>query len=115
MATHPITSTHTGTRTDRGRVASCRKRWADVYLRIALRRKCPTTGPIARGDVVAVEWVYSGTNSGPLATPDGVLPPTGRAVTLRGASFLRFNSAGLIVEEHRYYDRSSFFQQLGLQ
>ena len=73
------------------------------------------TRPISRGDIVAVEWEYSGTNSGPLAAPDGLLPPTNRAVTLRGASFLRFNSDGLIVEEHRYYDRSSLLQQLGLQ
>lgn len=67
-----------------------------------------------RGDQVAVEWEYSGTNTGPLAGPGGVQPPTNRPVTIRGASFLRLNSDGLIAEEHRYYDVRSLFQQLAL-
>lgn len=71
--------------------------------------------PLVRGDTVAVEWEYSGTNTGPLATPTGVLPPTNRQVRLRGASFLVVNPEGLIAEEHRYYDARSLFQQLGLQ
>jgi steroid delta-isomerase-like uncharacterized protein len=71
--------------------------------------------PVVRGDTVAVEWEYSGTNTGPLTTPGGVLPPTNRHVNLRGASFLRFSREGLIAEEHRYYDSRSLFHQLGLQ
>ncbi len=67
------------------------------------------------GDTVAAEWEYSGMNTGPLASPDGVLPPTNRRLSLRGASFLRCSRDGAIVEEHRYYDRTSFFQQLGLR
>lgn len=70
--------------------------------------------PIARAGQVAVEWEYAGTNTGPLAGPGGVQPSTNRPVTVRGASFLRVNSEGLITEEHRYYDARSLFQQLAL-
>jgi len=71
--------------------------------------------PAIRGNTVAVEWEYSGKNTGPLATATGVVPPTNRPMRVRGASFLRINPKGLIAEEHRYYDARSLFQQLGLQ
>ena len=70
--------------------------------------------PLGEGDTVAVEWEYSGTNTGPLASPTGAIPPTNRPAKFRGASFLRYNHEGLIAEEHRYYDSRSLFQQLGL-
>ncbi len=69
---------------------------------------------IRRDDTVAVEWEYSGTHTGPLTTPAGPVAPTNRPVKLVGASFLRFNAEGLITEEHRYYDRASLLEQLGL-
>ncbi len=70
---------------------------------------------IRGGKTVAVEWEYSGTNSGPLATPEGSVPATNRSMKLAGGSFLRLNDEGLIAEEHRYYDRLSLMEQLGLQ
>ncbi len=66
-------------------------------------------------DCVAVEWDYTGKNTGPLTGPTGPVPPTNRIVTVRGASFLRYGSDGLIAEEHRYYDSRSLMQQLGVQ
>ncbi len=45
-----------------------------------------TSPVLAGGDTVAVEWEYSGKNTGPLATPAGTIAPTNRSVTLRGAS-----------------------------
>lgn len=70
---------------------------------------------ISDDDTIAVEWEYSGTNTGPLPTPAGVLPATNRRMTLRGASFLRLDTEGLIAEEHRYYDARALFQQLGVE
>jgi predicted ester cyclase len=70
--------------------------------------------PVVRGDHTAVEWVYRGTHAGPIVIPGGVVvPPTGRPIVLRGASFLRFNAQGLIAEEHRYYDVRGLLEQLG--
>src|SRR5690349_2461243 len=62
------------------------------------------------GNTCAVEWEYAGKNTGPLAMPDGVHAATNRELRLRGVSFLRFRSDGLIAEEHRYYDSHSMFR-----
>ena len=69
--------------------------------------------PVVRGDHTALEWEFRGTHTGPLVLSSGVVPPTGRHIVLRGASFLRFNARGLIAEEHRYYDVRSLLEQLG--
>jgi len=69
---------------------------------------------LSGGDRIAVEWEYSGTNTGPLATAAGVLPPTNQRMSVRGASFFRVDLPGLIAEECRYYDTRSLFQQLGI-
>ena len=65
-------------------------------------------------DGIAVEMELLGTNLGPLATPEGEIPPTSQSLVLRMARFFRFNSFGEITEDHRYYDTASIIQQLGL-
>jgi hypothetical protein len=69
--------------------------------------------PVVRGDHTALEWEFRGTHAGPIAIPGAVLTATRRAITLRGASFLRFTREGLIAEEHRYYDVCSLLDQMG--
>jgi len=66
------------------------------------------------GDTVIVEGRFRGTNTGPLAGPDGELPPTGRAVDLPFADFSQL-SEGKIVEYRTYYDQATLFTQLGLE
>ena len=70
---------------------------------------------IAQDSVAAVEWEYSGTNTGPLTTPTGEQPPTNRSMSLHGVSILQFTGEGLIGQEFRCYDTKSLFQQLGLE
>ena len=68
---------------------------------------------IESGDHAVAEGVYSGTHTGPLATPQGELPPTGR--TLRLPICLVFEvAAGRITSNHAYYDQMTFAAQLGL-
>jgi steroid delta-isomerase-like uncharacterized protein len=67
-----------------------------------------------KGDRAAGEIRMTGTNSGPLATPMGEVPATGKRMDLRGALVGRINGANLIVEERRYYDTGTLMQQLGL-
>ncbi len=67
-----------------------------------------------KGEVGAGEIRITGTNTGPLATPMGEIPPTGKRMDLRGASFLRIGGQDLIVEERRYYDTGVLMRQLGL-
>jgi steroid delta-isomerase-like uncharacterized protein len=58
-------------------------------------------------NVGVILWTFSGTNTG-----EGVAPPTGKAATISGISFIRF-ADGKITEEHVSYDTASMYQQLG--
>src|SRR5712691_4341679 len=66
-----------------------------------------------KGDRAVGEVKMTGTNSGPLATPMGEVPATGKRVDLRGALVGRITAENLIVEERRYYDTGTMMKQLG--
>jgi steroid delta-isomerase-like uncharacterized protein len=65
------------------------------------------------GDTVAVEGRFTGTHTGPLATDDGDVEPTGAAVDLRFADISQVRN-GKIVAYHTYYDQLGLLTQLGL-
>jgi len=59
------------------------------------------------------QFRFEGTNTGPLATPDGDAPPTGRSVTFPYCVVARFEN-GVIAEFDEYFDRLEMLQQLGV-
>ena len=63
----------------------------------------------ADGDLVAVHWRSTGTNT----VKTGSFPGTGKAVAIDGMTFFRFKD-GRIVEEWSTYDNLSVMQQLGM-
>jgi steroid delta-isomerase-like uncharacterized protein len=63
---------------------------------------------VAEGDLVAVHWTGTGTNTG----EGGGLPATGRKVTARGMTFFRFRD-GRIAEEWSVVDMLGVMRQLG--
>ena len=65
------------------------------------------------GDAVFVEGVRSGTHTGPLATPEGELPATGRRVASRFVVVAAVRD-GRIAASRNYHDRLDFLAQLGL-
>ena len=65
------------------------------------------------GDRVVVEGRFTGTNTGPLQTPAGEVPGTGRAMVLPFADVFRV-ADGRIVEHRVYYDTLGLLAQLGL-
>ena len=67
-----------------------------------------------RGDVGSAEMKMTGTNTGPLTTPMGEIPPTGKRIELWGAVYARLGAQDLVVEERRYYDTASFMRALGV-
>jgi hypothetical protein len=69
---------------------------------------------IRQGPTTAVEWEFTGIHVGPFALSGGIVPPTGKRVTVRGASFLRHAPDGRVLEERRFYDVWSAVEQLGL-
>jgi steroid delta-isomerase-like uncharacterized protein len=62
--------------------------------------------------IVAIEGIASGTHQGPLASPAGEIPPTGRGVTFPFAAWARVEN-GKIVRFHGYWDVAGFMQQIG--
>ena len=69
---------------------------------------------IEAGETAAVEYNLIGTHSGPLATPDGEIPATGKQLNMDGAVFSRLDAQGEVVEERRYFDVAGMLTQLGL-
>lgn len=75
-----------------------------------------TLGPALQdGETVAAEYNLRGTHQGPLASPNGEIPATGKSLDSNGAVFSKFNAEGEVVEERRYYDVAGLFAQLELQ
>ena len=65
------------------------------------------------GDRVIVEGRFVGTHTGPLASPEGDIAPTGASVDLRFADVSRVID-GRIASYHTYYDQLGLLTQLGL-
>ncbi|MDF2051912.1 ester cyclase [Arthrobacter sp. Cr_A7] len=61
------------------------------------------------GDQVAIHWQTKGTHKGPFMD----VPPTGRPVTVSGASFLRFENDKL-AEEYVVWDPRELLSALGI-
>lgn len=69
---------------------------------------------VVEGPTAAMRLLFTGTHTGPLTTPAGEVPPTGKRVSVPMAVFTRHGDDGTNDEEHRYLDMASMAQQLGL-
>ena len=70
------------------------------------------TRRIVTEDAVASEVEFTGTNTGPMMMGDKEIPPTGKAVTGRGAYFVKIEN-GRATEFHAYPDVAGLMMQLG--
>jgi len=70
---------------------------------------------IAAEDVVVTEWVFTGTNTGPLDPPvfENRREPSGRTIRFRGVSVYDV-SDGLIQRETTYIDLATLIVELGV-
>jgi len=69
--------------------------------------------PYEANNSVIVEGRFVGTHTGPLATPDGDVEPSGARVDLRFADVSTVRD-GKIASYHTYYDQLGLLTQLGL-
>ena len=71
---------------------------------------------IAADEVVVTQWIFTGTNSGPLESMFGVtrIEPTGNTVRLRGVTFLDIHE-GRIIKETTYFDVATLLIELGVR
>lgn len=65
-------------------------------------------------DKIIAFWSLSATNTGPLVSPIGELPPTNRKVRVSGVAVSRV-AQGKIVEDVAYFDTAEMLKQLGFQ
>jgi steroid delta-isomerase-like uncharacterized protein len=65
------------------------------------------------GDTVIVEGVYTGTQTGPLAGPGGVIPASGRSFSLPYVDIFRAQD-GKFVSHRIYWDNAMLLAQLGV-
>jgi ketosteroid isomerase-like protein len=68
---------------------------------------------VESGDTIAVELRTTGTHTGPLHTPDGAIPPTGKQFLWESVDFIKVEG-GKIASWHVYLDQVPFLTQLGL-
>ena len=95
-----------------GREAIARNQAAG--LRAMLDFRVEFTLILISGNYIVFEGVSQGTFTGPLASPEGDIPPTGKSMKNRFAFIVKVNADGLIEEDRTYFDNLSLMQQLGL-
>jgi steroid delta-isomerase-like uncharacterized protein len=67
---------------------------------------------IAQGNRVALEIVWEGNHTGPLATPSGEIPASGKHQRTPGVWIFDFDGDKL-VESRQYFDILTLLQQIG--
>lgn len=70
------------------------------------------TSHAATEETATIEVVWEGTHSGPLATPDGDIPPSGNSLQMPGV-LVHHYSDGVMRETHHYFDLLSILRAAG--
>ena len=64
------------------------------------------------GNTVTLELTWRGTHNGPLQTPGGPLPPSGRKIEIRACQVVDV-ADGRVQAVRHYFDMATMLQQLG--
>lgn len=86
---------------------------AMVWLRAFPDARMVVENELVAGDWVVLEFTFTGTHTGTLASLEAEIPPTNRRATGRCVDLVRVEG-GKIVEEHMYFDQVELLTQLGL-
>ena len=65
------------------------------------------------GDTVVLEVTWQGTHQGPLQTPKGAIPPTGKRIDIR-ACFVCETAGEKVKLQRHYFDMGTMLAQLGV-
>jgi steroid delta-isomerase-like uncharacterized protein len=71
------------------------------------------TSQVATEDAVVNEFITRGTHTGPLMTPAGEIPATGRSATWQVCEVWKMRD-GKLASIHNYQDSATMLRQLGL-
>jgi ketosteroid isomerase-like protein len=88
--------------------------WMSVFYAAFPDISHPIDRIVPAGNTVTVELRAVGTHTGPLASPAGEVPATGRDIELRVANLLTVNDEDRVTSVHVYFDQMQLLEQLGL-
>ena len=71
------------------------------------------TNVLPSGDHVALEITWEGTHTGPLETPFGTIPPTGRRALLPAVQVTKVRD-GMVQESRHFFDLMGLLNQIGV-
>jgi steroid delta-isomerase-like uncharacterized protein len=74
--------------------------------------KGTVTSAVASGNTVALEITWEGTQTGPLQSPSGTIPASGKRQVTSAAQILIFEG-DKIKENHHYFDMMGLLKQIG--
>ena len=72
------------------------------------------TSAVAGGNKAALEVTWKGTHTGPLETPEGTIPASGKRQETPAAFFFTFEG-DKIKESRHYFDSMTLLKQIGAQ
>jgi steroid delta-isomerase-like uncharacterized protein len=72
------------------------------------------TSAVGSGKTAALEVTWNGTHSGPLETPEGTIPASGKRQVTPAALFFTFEG-GKIKQSRQYFDSTTLLKQIGAQ
>ena len=72
------------------------------------------TRSVCSGNTAALEVTWKGTHTGPLETPAGTIPASGKRQETPAAMFFTFEG-GKIKQSHQYFDSMTLLMQIGAQ
>jgi steroid delta-isomerase-like uncharacterized protein len=75
--------------------------------------KLTVTNQVSNEDYVVTEFIAAGTNTGPLLTPAGEIPPTGKRAEWPVCEVWQMRD-GKLASIHNYQDLATMLRQLGL-
>jgi steroid delta-isomerase-like uncharacterized protein len=68
---------------------------------------------LASGNMVVLEHSWNGTHSGPLQTPTGTIPATGKSINLRACAVVDIAGDRARLQRH-YFDMATLLRQIGV-
>ncbi len=89
------------------------REYGEAFRRAMPDARLMIVSAIESGNTIAVEGRFSGTHTGPLASPQGEIPPSGRSIDIPYADFFELED-GRVARHRVYYDQLGMLTQLGL-
>jgi predicted ester cyclase len=90
------------------------KKWIEITRVMMPDLKMTFDEVVVQGDKIATMWTMTGTNTGPMQMPGGVLPATGRKVRISGLG-IDYLKDGKFAKEIVMFNTLEMLMQMGFQ